>query len=159
MTREEFEQFLTRKEIYAENSSTQSSDEGVLQIYSYILEYENTDSDWWNEDHGTTDIMYMIKNGNQDIFEKIKEDISNWTGSQIELFAQTLVSNNLRDFKINERMQLYLELFDIPKSDCDLYTVFYDRSYLDLELADQELLVKLAKRLNFSSVEQLMKNH
>ncbi|WP_223607462.1 hypothetical protein [Chryseobacterium sp. OSA05B] len=157
MTREEFEQFLTQKEIYAQNNRTQSSDEEILQIYAYILEHENKDSDWWNEDHGTTDIMYMIKNGSQNILERIKEDIPRWTGLQTELFAQTLISNDLRDFRVNERLQFYLELFETPKSDCDLYNIFHDHAYLDFEFADHELLIKLAKNLNYSSVEELMK--
>ncbi|CEJ69921.1 hypothetical protein BN1195_02224 [Chryseobacterium oranimense G311] len=159
MTKEEFERFLSLNETYAQNNRTKSSDEEVLQIYAYILEYENKDSDWWNEDHGTTDIMYMIKNGKKDILEKIKQDIPNWTSSQTELFVQTLISNHLRDFKVNERLEFYLELFETLKPDCDLHNIFYDRLYINLELAEREIIEKLAKNLNYGSAEELLRIH
>ncbi|KMQ63189.1 hypothetical protein ACM46_14750 [Chryseobacterium angstadtii] len=155
MTGEEFEKFLARKEIYVQNSRTQSSDEDVLQLYSYILEHENRDSDWWSECHGTDDVIRIIQNSGEDIFEKIKEDIPNWSGFQTELLALSLISSYEDDYKVNERMKLYLELFDIQKHDCDLYLIF-DQLHINLKLADREVLERLAKKLSFSSVEDLM---
>lgn len=152
MTRKEFD------EIFASNinNKTQSEDSEVLEIYSYILKHENWDSDWWNEDHGANDLMYIIEKFSENIFEKVQQDISNWTGFQIELFAQTLVSNDLKDYKINERIELYLDLFEIPKPDCDLYNIFYDQAHMNLELADKTLLTRLAEKLNYKSVDDLL---
>ncbi|SHF52972.1 hypothetical protein [Chryseobacterium sp. OV279] len=155
MTKEEFEQFLTKKETYAQNSKTQSSDEEVLQIYAYILEHENWDSDWWSECHGTDHVIRLIQSSSEHILEKIKEDVRNWSGFQIELFAQSLISSSELDYNVNERITLYLELFDFPKYDCDLYIIF-DQLHINLNLADEEVLERLAEKLNFSSTEALM---
>jgi hypothetical protein len=152
MTREYFDEIFCSNE----NKKTQSHDPEVLEIYSYILKHENRDSDWWNEDHGTNDLIFIIKNCGENVFEKIRQDIPNWSGFQIELFALTMISNHLKDYKINERIKLYLELFDIPKSECDLYNIFYDRLYMNLELADKKLLIKLAEKLNYRSVDHLL---
>ena len=37
MTLKEFDNFLLIKDVYLKNSSTKSTNEGVLDIYSYIL--------------------------------------------------------------------------------------------------------------------------
>lgn len=155
MTKEEFELFLAKKEIYAQNNRTKSSDEEVLQIYAYILEHENWDSDWWSECHGTDHVIRLIQNSSENILEKIKEDVPHWSGFQIELFALSLISSLELDYKVNERITLYLELFDFPKSECDLYILF-DQLHINLNLADQEVLERLAEKLNFSSTEALM---
>lgn len=155
MTKEEFEQFLAKKEMHTQNNRTQSSDEEVLRIYAYILEHENWDSDWWSECHGTDDVIRLIQNSSENILEKIKKDIPNWSGFQIELFALSLISSLELDYKVNERITLYLELFDFPKYDCDLYIIF-DQLHINLNLADKEVLERLAEKLNFSSAEALM---
>ena len=155
MTKEAFEKFLNQKEIYLKSSRTKRSDNQVLNIYAYILQHENKDSDWWIEDHGTNDIIRIIQRSDEDIFDRIKEDIFNWSGEQIELFAQTLLSNDFKDYKVNERIRLYLELFEIPRTDYDLYDIFYSAN-IDLKLAEKELLIQLAEKLKFSSVEELL---
>ncbi|WP_265131206.1 hypothetical protein [Chryseobacterium oranimense] len=155
MTKEEFERFLSLNETYAQNNRTQSSDKGVLQIYAYILEHEKWDSDWWSECHGTDDVIRLIQISSENIFEKIKEDIPNWSGFQIELFALSLISSLEVDYKVNERITLYLELFDFPKHECDLYIIF-DQLHINLNLADKEVLKRFAEKLNFSSAEALM---
>lgn len=151
MTRKEFDEILGSNM----NNKTQSEDSEVLEIYSHILQNENLEDYWW-EDHGANYIMSMIENFSENIFEKVRRDIPNWTGFQIELFAQTLVSNDLRDYKINERIEFYLDLFEIPKSDCDLYNIFYGRASMNLELADKILLIKLTEKLNYKSVDDLL---
>lgn len=155
MTNEEFKQFLNKKEIYVQNSRTKSTDEEVLQIYAYILEHENWDSDWWSECHGTDDVIRLIQISSENIFEKIKDDIPNWSGVQIELFALSLISSLEVDYKVNERITLYLGLFDFPKHECDLYIIF-DQLHINLNLADKEVLKTFAEKFNFSSTEALM---
>ncbi len=121
MTRIEFDEIFSSNV----NNKTKSKDSELLEIYAYLLEHENFDSDWWNDHHGTNDLMYIIRNCSTNIFEKIKTDIFNWTAYQIELFAQTLNSNDFKDFKVNERIELYLHLFEIQRTDFDLYDAFY----------------------------------
>lgn len=154
MTRKEFDEVFSSNV----NNKTKSDDPELLEIYSYILDHENFDSDWWNEDHGTNDLMYIIRNCNAQIFEKIKTDISNWTAHQIELFAQTLNSNDLIDFKVNERIELYLHLFEIQRTDFDLYDAFYYGRNINLSLVNNDLLIQLADRLHYESIECLLKN-
>lgn len=154
MTRKEFDEVFNSNV----NNKTKSDDPELLEIYSYILDHENFDSDWWNEDHGTNDLMYIIRNCNAQIFEKIKTDISNWTAHQIELFAQTLNSNDLIDFKVNERIELYLHLFEIQRTDFDLYDAFYYGRNINLSLVNNDLLIQLADRLQYESIECLLKN-
>ncbi len=60
MTKEEFDAFLTRKVFYKLNNFTTSSNEGVLAVYSYILKYEEIDSDHWSEGHASSDLLQII---------------------------------------------------------------------------------------------------
>lgn len=152
MTRKEFDEVFSSNV----NNKTKSEDPELLEIYGYILDHEGFDSDWWNEDHGTNDLMYIIRNCNTNIFEKIKTDISNWTAHQIELFAQTLNSNDLKDFKVNERTGLYLHLFEIQRTDFDLYDAFYYGRNINLSLVNNDLLIQLADRLQYESIECLL---
>jgi len=151
MTRTEFDTIFNSNP----NKRTESTDSEVLEIYAHLLQNENLE-DYWYEDHGGNYIMSMIENFSENIFENIRQDILNWSGFQIELFAQTLISNDLKDYKINERIKLYLDLLEIQKSDCDLYNLFYDRAHMNLELADSELLIQLAEKLNYKSVDDLL---
>lgn len=60
---------------------------------------------------------------------------------QIKLFARTMLSNHYKDYKVNERIKLYLELLDIQRTD---YDTFYSAN-IDLKLAEKELLMRLAE--------------
>jgi hypothetical protein len=155
MTKEAFGKLLKQNEIYLKSSETKTSDSQVLEIYAYIIQHENKDSDWWIEDHGTNDIISIIQKSDEDIFNRIQEDIFNWNSEQIELFARTLLSNDYKDYKVNERIRLYLELLDIQRTDYDLYDTFYSAN-IDLKLAEKELLIRLAEKLKFRSVEELL---
>ncbi|WP_294229750.1 MULTISPECIES: hypothetical protein [Chryseobacterium] len=152
MTRIEFDEIFSSNV----NNKTKSKDSELLEIYAYLLEHENFDSDWWNDHHGTNDLMYIIRNCSTNIFEKIKTDIFNWTAYQIELFAQTLNSNDLKDFKVNERIELYLHLFEIQRTDFDLYDAFYYGRNINLSLGSNDLLIRLADRLHYESIECLL---
>lgn len=55
MTKEAFEKLLQQNEIYLKSSKTKTSHSQVLEIYAYIIQHENKDSNWWIEDHGTND--------------------------------------------------------------------------------------------------------
>lgn len=155
MTKTAFEKLLQQNEIYLKNNCRKSFDDQVLNIYAYILQNENRDSDWWIEDHGTNDIMRIIQKSDEDIFDRVKKDIPNWSGEQIELFARTLLSNDFKDYKVNERIEFYLNLFEMQRTDLDLYDVFYNK-FINLKLAKEELLRKLAEKLKFKSLDELL---
>lgn len=148
MTPEEFNKFLLMKDIYLKNSSTKSNDDGVLDIYSYILKYENTDSDWWNEGHGSSDIISIIKFYGNGIWDKLKRDILNWSGFQIELFAQSLLISYPQypeKVLVQKRIDFYnYLLINRPIQNCDLIEIFDSWLQLDLSLANLETLQKLA---------------
>ncbi|UFH32072.1 hypothetical protein LNP04_19215 [Chryseobacterium sp. C-71] len=148
MTLEEFKKFLLLKDIYLKNSSTKSNDEGVLEIYFYILKYENTDSDWWNEGHDSSDIISIIKFYGNGIWAKLNNDILNWSGFQIELFAQSLLISYPQYPEkelVQERIDFYNYLLTIkPIQNCDLIGIFDSWLHLDLSLANLETLQKLA---------------
>lgn len=145
MTREEFNEFIFSKDIYSENSSTQSSDERVLELYSYILEYEKIDSDWWDEGHGTTDVLMILEKYDiENFWDEVKKDIINWNENQVGLFAQSLLDNS-KDIA-NERIDLYNYLYEkeIHKNELEqaIYFCGIDFNYVNLHL-----LKKLALNL------------
>ncbi len=47
------------------------------------------------------------------------------------------------------------ETFEIPRTDYDLYDIFYSAN-IDLKLVEKELLTQLAEKLKFGSVEELL---
>lgn len=156
MTLKEFDNFLLIKDMYLKNSSTKSTNEGVLDIYSYILKYENTDSDWWNEGHGSSDIISIIKFYGNGIWTKLKEDILNWSGFQIELFAQSLIiayPEYPEKELVNERLEFLLFLLSNKATviNCDLIEIFDSWFQLDLSLANLETLQKLALLLGLEA--------
>lgn len=149
MAIEEFNKLLLMKDIYLKNSSTKSNDEGVLDLYSYILTYENTDSDWWNEGHGSSDIISKIKFYGNGIWDKLKNDILNWSGFQIELFAPSLLISYPEYPEkelVHERLEFFIFLLSKKASivNCDLIGIFDSWLELDLSLANLETLQKLA---------------
>lgn len=146
MTRKEFNEFLLSKDIYSENSSTQSNDGRVLELYSYIFEYEKIDSDWWNEGHGTTDVLTILeKYDTENFWGEVKKDIINWNENQVGLFAQSLLDNS-KDIA-NERIDLYNYLHEKEihrnKLEQTIYFCGIDFNYVNLNL-----LKRLASNLN-----------
>ena len=140
MTKGEFNKFLLSKDIYSENSSTKSDDERVLELYSYILKYEKIDSDWWNEGHGTSDIIMLLEKYDvENFWDEIKKDITNWSENQVGLFAQSLLDNS--EEIINERIDLYNNLYEKEIHKNELVQVIsfcgLDFSYVDLHLLKQ----------------------
>lgn len=80
---------------YKDNFKTKSDNSSVLLLYSYILEKENVDSDWWNEDHGCNDVVGILERNFSDFdWEMLEKDLENWTLNQIELFTLSIINGS-----------------------------------------------------------------
>jgi hypothetical protein len=80
---------------YKDRCKTESENKSVLLVYSYILEKENVDSDWWNEDYGCNDVVYILERNFSELDWKLLEiDIENWSIEQIELFIQSIINGD-----------------------------------------------------------------
>lgn len=88
MVRKDFEIF---KEKYKENAFTKSSNNLVLEVYSFILKNENVDSDFWTQGNGYEDIDRILFEFGEDDWIALKNDLKNWTSFQIELFCNGLL--------------------------------------------------------------------
>lgn len=85
--------FETFRHKYSDDCKTQSNNSCVLALYSIVLAGEHKDSDYWNEEHGASDIIRVFET----IFtaydwEELEADLKNWTTSQLELFTEAILS-------------------------------------------------------------------
>ncbi|UUC45971.1 hypothetical protein [Flavobacterium cerinum] len=85
--------FETFRQKYPDDCKTKSNNSCVLALYSIVLAGEHKDSDYWNEEHGASDIIRLFET----IFttydwEELEADLKNWTTSQLELFTEAILS-------------------------------------------------------------------
>ncbi|GGI24384.1 hypothetical protein [Pedobacter mendelii] len=101
MLQKDFEIF---KEKYQETSFTKSSNNLVLELYSFILKNENVDSDFWTEGNGFEDIHRILFDFDESDWTDLKNDVKNWTSFQVELFTNGLLCPDYykADFSENE---------------------------------------------------------
>lgn len=90
MKKEDFEIFRQK---YRSNCKTKSEKEAVLEIYAFLLEYENSDSDYWTVGYGNNDLVQVLEHKLQDDdWNDLESDLSNWTNQQLEIFALCITS-------------------------------------------------------------------
>lgn len=90
MLKKDFDLFKQR---YLKECKTQSINPNVLEVYKLILENENTDSDYWNEDHGSHDLIRIFENSFTDNdWAELEKDLNNWTTFQLELFTLAIMN-------------------------------------------------------------------
>ena len=98
---------------YKDNFKTKSDNSSVLLLYSYILEKENVDSDWWNEDHGCNNVVGILERNFSDFdWEMLEKDLENWTLNQIELFTLSIINGScgnglFEDLKVRDLQKRY----------------------------------------------------
>ncbi|NOQ72718.1 MAG: hypothetical protein GQ574_11980 [Crocinitomix sp.] len=64
----------------------------VLKIYNVVLRGENVDSDYWNEDHGSLDLIHIFEeNFTKNDWIALALDLNNWSTEQLELFIQGIL--------------------------------------------------------------------
>lgn len=104
--------FETFRQKYPDDCKTQSNNSCVLELYSIVLAGEHKDSDYWNEEHGASDIIRVFET----IFtaydwEELEADLKNWTTSQLELFTEAILSGYY-SYTANG---VYYDYYDIAK--------------------------------------------
>lgn len=98
---------------YKDNCKTRSNNCSILLLYTYILEKENVDSDWWNEDYGCNDVVYILERNFGDLdWESLEVDLDNWTEDQMELFILSIINGDsgyglFEDMKIVDLLKRY----------------------------------------------------
>lgn len=71
-------------------SKTENS--SALKVYKLIIDHENVDSDYWNQLHGTQDLVNIFHcHFKESDWEQLKIDLNNWTPRQLELFIQGIL--------------------------------------------------------------------
>jgi hypothetical protein len=91
--------FHRKKEIHLHKKGNQTSsfksktkNSNVLEVYNVIVKHENVDSDYWNELHGTADLIRVFEcNFNKNDWKDLIVDLKNWTPFQLELFVQGIL--------------------------------------------------------------------
>jgi len=78
---------------YATNCTTQRDNPAVLAVYRIVQEGEHKDSDYWNEEHGASDIIRIFETFFTAYdWKELEKDLKNWTTSQLELFTAAILS-------------------------------------------------------------------
>ena len=67
----------------------------VTAIYKFIKDHERFDSDYWNEDHGSEDLIRFFEHLTEDDWKDLAFDLKNWTDSQLEIFTQAILGGYL----------------------------------------------------------------
>lgn len=158
MTKEEFDAFLTHKAFYELNNFTTSSNEGVRAVYSYVLKYEQRDSDHWSEGHASSDLLQIITYYEATVWDELKKDISNWSENQIELFAQSLLTaypEVPERYKVGERIDFILFLMEKNILYNSLYSDFRYWCQLDLSLLSKADIERLAVQLEINEIDEV----
>jgi hypothetical protein len=79
------------KQKYIKNCKTQSLNESVLKLYSYILENENCDSDFWDIGGGNDNVVRILEhNFSENAWKELQIDIQYWTSYQLEILAESI---------------------------------------------------------------------
>ncbi len=128
MQLKDFELF---KQKYSENCKTKSENSSVLNLYAFILQHENSDSDFWNVSagNGFGNIDYMLKNFNESDWIELTKDLTNWTNNQKEIFTEGLLNvdyykdkfSQLEIMNIEKRFELIPLLLKIADTNNEIY--------------------------------------
>lgn len=78
---------------YGERWSSKSTNICIIEVYEFIVKNENVDSDFWNEDVGTFELIEIVN----DCFttydwQELKKDLTFWTNSQLEILIYCLMN-------------------------------------------------------------------
>lgn len=86
-----FEQVMNIKK-YRVTSAIQSTNPLVVALYSFIIQNENVDSDFWTQGGGFDDIYYRLLKFEEEDWNSLKNDLGNWSFDQLELFCEGLLN-------------------------------------------------------------------
>jgi hypothetical protein len=65
----------------------------VLNLYSFILESEKKDSDFWPEGGGHEKILAELNCFSDSDWQSLREDLPNWTIDQLEIFTGAIFTD------------------------------------------------------------------
>ena len=82
------------KQKYSINCNTKSENYSVLSLYSFILQNEGSDSDFWelSAGNGFGNIDYILNDFDETDWNKLTEDVTNWTTYQKEILSEGLLT-------------------------------------------------------------------
>ena len=119
MLKKDFDLF---KQKYKKTCKTESSSFAVLKLYSFILQNENSDSDYWTEGSGNNDVVKILENDfSENNWVELEKDLDNWTTFQLEIFTECILEgtgyeDDDEEFStIENRFILLLKLLEIAK--------------------------------------------
>ena len=110
---------------YGKRCKTKSKNSAVLEVYDFILQNENVDTDYWWTDHGPQDLNRIL----EDYFtafdwNELEKDLRFWTTGQLEIFLYAIMNgysyNLTHDNLHKERPELIEEWTKIIPYKTDL---------------------------------------
>lgn len=92
------------KQKYKDRCYTKSTNYLVLKLYSFILEHEKWDSDYWKGGGGIEEMDRMLFEFDEDDWNSLNDDLPNWSINQLDLFCNGLlcVDYYKKDFSEDE---------------------------------------------------------
>ena len=110
---------------YGERCKTESLNSAVLEVYGFILENEDADTDYWWSDFGPQNLNRIFENHFSDFdWKELEIDLKFWATNQLEIFLYSIMNgytcNLNHDNLYKERPELVEELTKIIPNKTDL---------------------------------------
>lgn len=104
---------------------TESKNPAVLEVYDFIVEHEDVDSDYWNEDHGPKELNSIFEDSfTEPDWEELAMDLKHWTTRQLEILLYAVMNgysyNPAYEALYKERPELLEEVTRIIPNKADL---------------------------------------
>jgi len=66
----------------------------VKQLYNFLLENEDTDTDYWWSAGGDSNLVYYLTNFDSDLdWEELKEQLKLWSNNKLEILSYCILSD------------------------------------------------------------------
>ena len=78
---------------YGKRCLTKSTNLAVLEIYEFILQNENTDTDYWRTNCGPEDLNRIFDEYFTELdWNELETDLKYWTTNQVEIFLYSIMN-------------------------------------------------------------------
>lgn len=153
---------------------SQTTNTAVLELYEFIIEYENYDSSFWDDGNGACELVQILDDyfTDQDWID-LKEDLEHWTIYQLEILSGAILNpchqvpyepgqqapelEALIDAFVYQRFLLILPLLNIA-NDRGRYTnevYLYILENLDYICSYYDILLKYDPNIN-AKIEEII---
>ena len=110
---------------YGERCRTKSKNSAVLEVYDFILQNENVDTDYWWTDCGPQDLNIIFEACFTELdWNELEVDLKYWTTNQLEIFLYAIMNgytyNLIHDSIFKEKPGLAKEVTRIIPNKTDL---------------------------------------